>query len=260
MANIQASAWRYSEREVSAKPDQVLKSIVDLSVLVITYSGKWSQDKFLPNSMSRRKIDWFEGTGTIIGVKRNRVFILSSIHCVPGTKYSFFVKGAATQHQQFPVTLVLNHFVEENNGIDIALFSCDARVFDVDMIRGIQDIHWEAPMSFRIGSAVWLVHYPTSSEPDGVPPTHRLFNDCFPTVSTGTILCEDFGALTIDSTIIATGGSSGGLIIDEHGRAVAVHDSQHDETPDQKPVSTHRMVRELRLTLQSNRQLCNLFD
>lgn len=244
----------------SSKPETVLKSIVDLSVLVIMYPGKWSQSSFLPNCFSKRKIDWFEGTGTIIGVKRNRVFILSSVHCIPGTKFSFFIKGHITNHEQLPVTLVLNQFVEADNGIDIAIFSCDVRLLDQAMVAGIDSIRWHAPDRFRTGSPVWLVHYPTSSEPDGVPSTHRLFNACYPTVSMGFVISDDFNSLTIDSTIIATGGSSGGLIIDENGLAVAVHDSQHDETPDNTPVSTHRMVRELRLTLASNKQLCNLFD
>jgi len=177
-----------------------------------------------------------------------------------GNEIFFFMKGQVTNHEQVPVTLVLNQFIEVDNGIDIAIFSCDIRVLDQAMILGIDSIRWHAPDSFRIGSPVWLVHYPTSSEPDGVPSTHRLSNACHPTVSTGIILSEDFNSLTIDSTIIATGGSSGGLIIDENGLAVAVHDSQHDETPDHTPVSTHRMVRELRMTLRSNKQLCNLFD
>ena len=242
------------------RSETVVNSIRELSVLVIMYPGKWHSDKFHPNCYSTKIIDWFEGTGTIIGIKRNRVFILSSIHCIPGTKYSFFLKGTATNHEQVPITLVLNYFIEENNGIDIAVFSCDARHFSDDVLSRVHDIEWSAPDSFRIGSKIWLVHFPTSSEPNGVVSTHRLFHECFPTISTGTILSEDFNSLTIDSTIIATGGSSGGLIVDEEGRVIAVHDSQHDETPDHTLVSTHRMVRELRQTFKSNKQLCNLFS
>ena len=126
-------------------PEAVLKSTVDLSVLVIMYPGKWSQSTFLPNCFSKRKIDWFEGTGTIIGVKRNRVFILSSIHCIPGTKFSFFMKGQVTGHEQVPITLVLNQFIEADNGIDIAIFSCDIRVLNHTMISGMDSIRWHHP-------------------------------------------------------------------------------------------------------------------
>ena len=237
-----------------------VKSICDLSVLVIMYPAKWPSDKFLPSCYSKRIIDWFEGTGTIIGVKRNRLYIMSSIHCQAGSKFSFFVKGSITDHLQLPVTLVENYFVEENNGIDIAIFSCDTKHFQDSFLEMISNIEWSAPGAFRIGSPVWLVHYPTSSEAPGVSSTHRLFNECFPTVSTGVILSEDFTALTIDSTIIATGGSSGGIIVDENGQAVAVHDSQHNDTVDGLPVSTHRMVRELREIFRRNKQLCNLFN
>ena len=249
------SAPSYSERALA-----VVDSIKELSVLVIMFPGKWASDQFLPNCNSTRVIDWFEGTGTIIGIKRNRLFIISSIHCIPGTKYSFFIKGSSTSHKQIPATLVHNYFIKENNGIDIAIFSCDVSNFMPETLSRVADIEWCAPDSFRLDSPVWLVHYPTSSEPDAVPSTFRLFHPCFPTVSTGRILCEDFLALTIDSDIIATGGSSGGLLIDENGLVVAVHDSQHDDTQDGQPVSTHRMVRELREVFSGNKQLCNLFS
>lgn len=236
----------------------VIKVIENLSVLVIMYPGKWPSDQFLPNCHSKRVIDWFEGTGTVIGIKRNRVFILSSIHCTPSTKFTFFVKGALTEHKQVAATLVENYFVVENNGIDVAVFSCDSSCFDSHVLADIGNIQWRCPEAFRIGSPVWLVHYPTSSEPEGVASTHRLFNECFPTLSEGVLLSEDFPGLTIDSTIIATGGSSGGLLVDENGYAVAVHDSQHDETPNKVPVSTHRMISELREAFKNNKQLHNL--
>lgn len=243
---------------VNVKSSSVVQVIQQLSVLVIMYPGKWPTDQFLPNCYSKRVIDWFEGTGTVIGLKRNRVFILSSIHCTPGHKYTFFVKGKVTEHKQIPATLVENFFVVENNGIDVSVFSCDSSYFDLDILSTIASIEWRCPESFRIGSPLWLVHYPTSSEPEGVASTHRLFNECFPTVSEGVVLSEDFGGQTLNSTIIATGGSSGGLIIDENGYVIAVHDSQHDDTLDKKPVSTHRMISELRAAFRSNKQLHNL--
>lgn len=227
--------------------------IQNLSVVVIMYPGKWPSDQFLPNCYSKRIIDWFEGTGTLIGMRRNRVYILSSIHCIPGSKFTFFVKGALTEHKQVPATLVENYFVEANNGIDVSVFSCDSRHFDDNILSDVQNIEWRCPDAFRVDSPLWLVHYPTSSEPDGAASTHRLFNDCFPTVSEGVLLSEDFKGLTIDSTIIATGGSSGGSLVDENGHTVAMHDSQHDETLDKVPVSSHRMISELREAFRSNK-------
>jgi hypothetical protein len=244
----------------AASVESIVGSICSLSVLVIMYPGKWAAKEFHPNPYSKKIVDWFEGTGTIIGIKRNRIFILSSIHCIPGSKYSFFIKGISTRHQQVPVTLVQNFFVEENNGIDIAIFSCDIRCFDLLTLEHAKIIKWNAPSSFEAASSLWLVHYPTANGTDAVPATHRLENPCFPTVTAGTLLCSDFKSLTIDSTIIATGGSSGGLVVDRFGCIVAVHDSQHDDTPDGKPVSTHRMVKELREIFVANKQLCNLFD
>jgi hypothetical protein len=156
---------------------------------------------------------------------------------------------------------VQNYFVPKNNGIDVAVLSCDACYFAPEVLCKVSDIEWCAPDSFELASPVWLVHYPTpSSEAHGVGSTHRLDHDCHPTVSMGAILLEDCAALAIDSTIVATGGSSGGLVIDAQGRVVAVHDSQHDETADGKPVSTHRMVRELRQVFKAHKQLCNLLD
>jgi hypothetical protein len=200
--------------------ENVVQLVCELSVLVIMYPGKWPSQQFLPNCNSVRIIDWFEGTGTIIGIKRNRVYILSSIHCTPRVTYSFFLKGTATQHTQVPATLVQNYFVPENNGIDIAVFSCDASYFAHEVLCKVINIEWTAPDSFELCSPVWLVHYPTSSEAPGVASTHRLDHECQATVSNGTVLSEDFVALTIDATIVATGGSSGGLVIYAQGRVV----------------------------------------
>lgn len=239
-------------------PDTVLKTIQDLSLLVIMYPGKWHADEFHPSCYSKKIIDWFEGTGTIIGRKRNRVFILSSIHCNPGRTFTFLAKGSVTQHKQIPLTLVANYFVVENNGIDVSVFSCDVCHLEDQILATIDSIEWRSPDSFRTSSPIWLVHYPTSSEPDGAVSTHRLFNECFPTVSEGVILSSDLSNCTIDSTIVATGGSSGGLLVNEHGHVLGVHDSQHDETPDQQPVSTHRLISELRVAFQNNKQLQSL--
>lgn len=240
-------------------PSAVLDSICNLSVLVITYPGKWTEPQFLPSPVSRKKIEWFEGTGTVIKVKRNRVFILSSIHCIPRGNYSFFVKGEVTGQVQVLATLCVNYFVADNNGIDFAVFSCDACHFRPEVLLQLSNLTWKSPDSFVAGSQVWLVHYPTLVG-STLASTSRLENPVFPTVSDGTIVSDDLDTYTIDSTIIATGGSSGGIVINNVGFAVGIHDSQHnDNTPMGVFVSTHRLVCALKEKFDQVRQLHGIF-
>lgn len=239
---------------LGSSPAPQLKSICNLSVLVITYPGKWNEAEFKPSHLSRRKIDWFEGTGTVVGIKRNRIFILSAIHFVPEGYFSFFVKGEITGQIQVSATLCVNHFVEENNGIDIAVFSCDIAQFDRSLLSSISNIQWKSITTFEKDSPVWLVHYPTSCD-ENVPSDSRLINPVFPTISQGILVSIDLSTLTFDSTIVGTGGSSGGIIIDGNGYALGVHDSQHDDTPTKELISTHRMIKEVKETLSTMRQL-----
>ena len=245
-------------------PSQISQNFPKFSFF---YSVYYDPNEFLPSCYSKKVIDWFEGTGTVIGFKRNRIFILSSIHCIPKPNYSFYAKGAITHHKQIPVTLVINHFIMENNGIDVAVFSCDMKYFDPTMLQNLQHLKWVDSLNYRIGSPLWLIHYPTSinnaesnMETPVIESTHRLDHDCFPIVSTGNILSHDNIAYTIDSTIVATAGSSGGLIIDENYHIIGVHDSQHDDNPDHIPVSTHRLVKELREYFHLNKQLSHLLE
>ena len=214
-----------------------------LSVLVITHPGKWKHEQFQPSPSSLRRIEWFEGTGTVIGMKRNRVFIISSIHCTPTSSYSFFVKGGITGQEQVPATLSVNRFEETNNGLDIALFSCSADCFDKDVLqRMTESLRWDysAPL-IRPSSMtrLSLIHFPTL--PDEQDITRRLHMSVFPEVTTGVLFSVDVEGECFDSTILATAGSSGGLIVSEDGCILGSHDSQHDETPDGSVVSTHRM-------------------
>lgn len=236
-------------------PADVLEAVAGLSVLVITCPGKWTKNEFLPSSLSRRKIDWFEGTGAVIGIKRSRVFILSSIHCIPEANYTYFIKGAITDQKQVIATLCCNHFIRENNGIDVAIFSCDVKCFKADVQLKLSCVRWCD--NFSIGSSIWLVHFPTSSEE--VVATHRLTEDVHPSTATGNIVSIDTVSSTFDSTIVATGGSSGGILVDASGFALGVHDSQHDDTEDGTFVSTHRTVSALRDVLSSVRQLEGMF-
>lgn len=243
----------------------VLKSISDLSVLVITSPQKWRFPQFHPSPLSERKVDWFEGTGTIIGLNRNRVFIISSIHCIPDKNYSYFIKGLITNHVQQACTLCVNYFVEESNGIDVAILSCSVtEIFSTEILLNLSNLKWRSDLSLlQTMSSVWLVHFPTNSDAGVADMTERLHSPVFPTISSGIIISTDESNLTFDSTIIATSGSSGGLIIAaESGFILGVHDSQHNEHVS-KPgelVSTHRMTRALQLSTRSVRQLNQLFN
>lgn len=251
---------------VKMMPTVTIESVSNLSVLVITHAGIWRDEQFHPSSSSPYEIEWFEGTGTIIGTKRNRVFIISSIHCNPTSKYSFFIKGRASHHMQIKATVVENHFIAENNGIDVAVFSCDIDRFDNAILNeNLQHLHWKCCYHFPQSNSIWLIHFPTLNEDEntGNVSTERLFSlTVQPTISTGTIISTDWDMNCFDSTIIATGGSSGGLIINEEGFIIGVHDSQNNENnllPGQL-VSTHRMAKELRDILGKNRQIQHIFD
>jgi hypothetical protein len=238
-----------------------IRLVQDLSVLVITHPGKWKEGSFHPSKFSVRKIDWFEGTGTVIGIKRNRVSILSSIHCEPNSKYSFFVKGAITNQEQVVATLSLNRFEEEDNGIDVAIFSCDASCFDAEVLsRMTQYLRWN--FSAQIVrhpplpvTNLYLVHYPTLQEEQDI--TRRLHEPVFSEVATGVLVSVD--SECFDSTIVATAGSSGGLIVSEEGYILGSHDSQHNDTPDGSTLSTHRMCTAVREALSSVRGVSEMF-
>jgi hypothetical protein len=259
--------------------DETIKAVFDLSVMVIIYAGKWQGEQFHPNCHSSKVYDWFEGTGTIIGVKRNRVFILSSIHCNPNSHYSFFVKGVITKQIQINATLCINYFDSANiSGIDVAVFSCDLSGFDSSVLSAnLPQVKWHTPQRLDGNSKITLVHYPTSIPTAAVVPsdtdsnnaaivpydsTFRLFNPVFPTVSDGEIISSDLANYTFDSTIVATGGSSGGLLISEEGLCLGVHDSQHNENPLAvgRMVSTHKMIAEVRERTRGVRQLRGLFE
>eukprot|EP01031_Cornospumella_fuschlensis_P038413 gene38413-46682_t len=220
----------------------VVAALSALSVMVIIYDGKWRGEQFHPDKYSSKVYDWFEGTGTVVGFKRNRVFILSSIHCNPTSTYTFFVKGDITRQVQVNATLLVNCFVQENNGIDVAVFSCDISGFVEETLNSyLGYIRWHTPESIPAKSKVTLVHYPTSvpaaaateesSETLEYDATYRLFNPVYPTITYGEVVSHSPETSTFDSTIIATGGSSGGILVDEHGRCLGVHDSQHNENP-----------------------------
>lgn len=232
-----------------------LQVLQDLSVLVITYPGKWRASEFHPAPHSPRKIEWFEGTGTVIGVKRNRVFILTSIHCIPTNRYSYFVKGQITFQEQKVATLCANRFVPDENGIDIAIFSCDISNFDARLLNKLDILNWNSSTILEHNSHLYLVHFPTQKA-GAVPMTDRLDNHVYPIISEGVLVSTD--DLTIDSTISATAGSSGGLVVSADGMIIATHDSQHDETPDGRIVSTHRRISEIQRELSDVRCLSGL--
>lgn len=232
--------------------------ITDLSVLVITFHGKCSKRSFVPDPTSSKKIEWFEGTGTVIGSKRNVVFIMTALHCQAESKFSYFIKGVISSQEQVPATLVLNKFVEENNGIDIAILSCSADLLDAAIVSRAMELQWQRQqISHCIGAPVWLIHFPTVTDVDQ-DSTHRLKHPVNPTVSQGYVLSQCSSDGTFDSTITATGGSSGGLVIDSAGTILGAHDSQHDDTADNSVASTHREVREIFSHLECSRQLSHL--
>lgn len=245
----------------SATPaEDSIRLVQDLSVLVITSPGKWKDAQFHPSKLSVRKVEWFEGTGTVIGIRRNRVFVLSSIHCVPNSSYSFFVKGSITDHQQVVATLSANKFEAGNNGIDIALFSCNVSSFDATVLRRMSEsLMWQfSPPSLCARPIMLsLVHFPTLEGDDDI--TRRLHEPVFPVVSSGVLLAVDEEGGCFDSSILATAGSSGGLIIGEEGFVLGSHDSQHDETPDGSVASTHRMCGAVRGALSCLRGASELF-
>lgn len=78
-----------------------------------------------------------------------------------------------------------------------------------------------------IGKALWCVHYPNLDLT--LPVTHRLVNPVFSDVAYGILHSVNSSVHTFDSTMIASEGSSGGLIIDIDGRVLGFHDSQHDD-------------------------------
>jgi len=191
---------------------------------------------------------------------------LEALHCILQGHYTFFVKGSVTNHIQIPVTLCVNEFVEENNGIDVAVFSCDSSYFDKSIMMNLSHFVWDQSItsSVQLNSHIYLVHFPTisndgDSNDDTECATYRLYNTVSPSISHGIVLTSQISSYTFDSTIIATGGSSGGLIIDGNGLILGVHDSQHDENDTNTSVSTHRMVCELRQKLSHIRQLSDLF-
>jgi hypothetical protein len=249
--------------ECAEVPIDTLNVLNDLSVLVITYAAKWHGDQFHPSPLSSKKVNWFEGTGTVVGLKRNNVFILSSIHCIPDCKYSFFIKGAITNHLQQKVTICCNRFEESDNGIDVAIFSCDARKFDSEYLRRIDTLRWYEPEVFPISVNIWLVHFPTVPLGDTDAPeatTYRLHNEVYPSITKGVTISVDPIVGTFDSSIIATGGSSGGLVKNSQGLILGIHDSQHDNTPDHTVVSTHRLSIAVKSSLRHIRQLQGFFE
>lgn len=245
--------------ELPQNAQSCISLVKDLSVLVISHPGKWRDTQFKPSKLSVRKIDWFEGTGTVIGIKRNRVFILSSIHCEPSSSYSYFVKGEITRQEQVAVTLSVNRFVEENNGIDIALFSCDSSSFNEEVLRRMTHcLRWDfSPVAMSPGASLHLVHFPTVEDEHDL--TRRLHQPVFPDVSAGYLLSVDSEAECFDSTVVATAGSSGGLVISEQGVVVGSHDSQHNDTSDGNPVWTHRLSVSIRDALSSMRGVMDMF-
>ena len=243
---------------VDQAAEDCIRLVQDLSVLIITYPGKWREEEFNPSELSVRRIEWFEGTGTVIGLKRNRVFI----HCEP-KGYSFFVKGCITNQKQVMATLSINQYEAANNGIDIALLSCDASCFDpIILQRMIQNLKWDFS-SLDSGTLttqplrLYLVHYPTLCEQEQNI-TRRLYQPVFSDISVGYLLAIDSDCF--DSSVEATAGSSGGLLISEQGVIVGSHDSQHNDTIDGTTVWTHRMCVAIRESLSSFRGSSEFFS
>ena len=227
-----------------------MEALKALSTLIIIYEGRWrNPHEFFPSSLAHQQVLWDEGTGTIIGCDRASVFILSSIHKKSASKCTFWIKGRATEHRQIPATLVENRY-EENDGIDVAMFSCPLGAIDATLLsRYLPAVRWSYPDTFQPGAAVWLVHYPTF-DCTGTEATSRLRGAVEPDVAYGEVLSHDVATFLFDSTIEATAGSSGGVIVDADGFVVGVHDSIHDVDPpaagDRAVVSSHRAAAELR--------------
>jgi len=205
--------------------------------------------------MSPKKIEWFEGTGTIIGVKRNRAFVLTSIHCNPTSLYSYFIKGVVSQQKQVPTTLCINHFIYECNGIDMAVLSCDTKSLNSTILDKLSTLFWSCTLKthYKTGEKVWLVHYPNIDST--MTPTHRLVHAVYPDIAVGTLISVDSSNNTFDSTMVASEGSSGGLVIDCNGHVLGIHDSQHDDNSTKEVVSTHRMIRAVQQHFLEVRQL-----
>lgn len=241
--------------ENETKTPSILEDIQDLSLLVISTPKKELKSEFNPKEDSVRVTEWFEGTGTIIGTKRNHIFIITSIHCIPTQSYSYFVKGKSSRQSQVRGTLCMNHFEAENNGLDVAVLSCDISSFDTSIVQKVNSFVWDCPLSthYRIGEKLWCVHYPNLAT--SLPPTHRLRNPVFPDVSVGTLHSLDAVSNTFDSTIIASEGSSGGLVIDSNGHILGIHDSQHNDHGDGITYSTHRMLDIIKKKFSEVRQL-----
>jgi len=128
------------------------------------------------------------------------------------------------------------------------------------LLFNLTKLVWDSPRSLSFQSNLWLIHYPTNIDENDS--TFRLYHPVFPTISEGKIISFDVSMCTFDSTIVATGGSSGGIIVNEFGLSLGVHDSQHNENP-LGPlgtlVSTHRAIAEIREITKSVRQLNDLF-
>jgi len=150
------------ENEEPRNAPDILMDIQDLSLLVISTPKKEFKNEFIPKEDSMRITEWFEGTGTIIGIKRNSMFVLTSIHCIPTQTYSFFVKGKSSGQLQVRGTLCMNHFEVDNNGLDVAVLSCDISLFDMKIIQKVHKFVWNCPLSthYKVGEKVWCVHYP----------------------------------------------------------------------------------------------------
>lgn len=253
--------------------NEVIEAVSKLSVLVVIYDGNWKESQFHPNCNSTKVYNWFEGTGTIIGTKRNRVVIMSSIHCNPSNKCCFFIKGEITNQIQIKATLCINCYVEDNNGIDVAIFSCHISNFHEDiLLRYLPSIKWCSSLNcLQRDSRVCLVHYPTfipqdtdmsnQQNEEQQDSTYRLFHSVYPSQNDGILISYSLENYTFDSTIIATCGSSGGIIINEEGLCLGVHDSQHNENilMDGINVSTHRMICDIRDKVKEIKYLQDLF-
>jgi Trypsin-like peptidase domain len=226
-----------------------VEALKALSTLVIIFEGRWRNVKeFMPSPDSPRPVNWDEGTATIIGRDRTSAYILLSIHKKNAAKCSFWVKGRATGYQQTPAQLMINRF-EENDGIDVAMLSCNVEAFDDALLsRYLPELRWRYTSDFRRGAAVWLVHFPTVDETElsGENATCRLRDEVEPEVAYGVVLSQDVATFLFNSTIVATPGSSGGVVIDVDGHVIGVHDSIYHKDHINPTMSSHRAAAELK--------------